>query len=111
MYVKRVRGASAASNLILIAGDILINTPPARPLHSPPKRNRNVSSRARNATEKRAGRRRGAGGQSRASRAAERPMARGRRGGRAHAAAPSFRSDFLFIVARNTARDGCVMRV
>lgn len=47
-------GASAASRLILITGDILINTPLARPLHSPPKRNRNISSRARNTTEKRA---------------------------------------------------------
>lgn len=54
--------SATASRLILIAGDILINTPPspvwprrtAPPHRSPPKRNRNVSSRVRNATEKRA---------------------------------------------------------
>ncbi|CAH2076668.1 unnamed protein product, partial [Iphiclides podalirius] len=37
------------------------------------------------------------------------PMGARRRGGRAHLAAPSPRRRFLFIVARNAARDGRVM--
>lgn len=52
--LRAARGA-AASRLILIAGDILINTPPARPLHTTPKRNRNVSSRARIGTQRKKG--------------------------------------------------------
>lgn len=102
-----------ASALILIAGDILIDTPAgARPLRSPPKRNRNVSSRARNATEKRADtprrRRRPI-----AARSGRRAANGARSPGRARARGRALVSLGLFIYccAKHRARRACDARV
>lgn len=109
--------SATASRLILIAGDILINTPPcgrAAPHRRTARHPKETETFLRAfATQRKKGRKQRGDvvGQSRRVRAAGGPMRRECRGGRAHAAAPSFRSGFLFIVARNTARDGRVMRV